>query len=167
MCDIIFFRDEDKSHNGELVRKSLTEVEKLFAKGLDAIKSGDMVSALVQFEKLTKLDNSPTNRSYHAFCVARERGQFKKSISICEELLKEQPDNPVHYLNLGRIHILAGQKTEAMRILREGLTHEENREIVAELIGLGMRKPPVLPLLKRQNLLNKYLGIVLTRLGLR
>ena len=149
------------------MRKSITEVERLFAKGLDAIKNGDMVSALVHFEKVVKLDNSPTNRSYHAFCVARERGQFKKSISICEELLKEEPDNPIHYLNLGRIYVLAGQKTEAMRILREGLTHEENREIVAELIELGMRKPPILPLLKRQNPLNRYFGIVLTKLGLR
>lgn len=145
----------------------MDEAEKLFTKGVEAIKIGNMVSALVYFEKATQLDNNPTNRSYLAFCIARERGQFKKAISLCEEALKEEPENPIHYLNLGRVYILTGQKTEAMRILREGLTHEENREIVAELIGLGMRKPPLLPILKRHNLLNKYLGIVLTRLGLR
>lgn len=126
-----------------------------------------MVSALVYFEKAMQLDNNPTNRSYLAFCIARERGQFKKAISLCEEALKEEPENPVHYLNLGRVYILTGQKTEAMRILREGLTYEENREIVDELVGLGMRKPPVIPLLNRRNPLNKYLGIVLNRLGLR
>ena len=145
----------------------MNEAEKLFTKGVEAIKNGNMVSALVYFEKATQLDNNPTNRSYLAFCIARERGQFKKAISLCEEALKEDPENPVHYLNLGRVYILTGQKTEAMRLLREGLTHEENREIVAELIGLGMRKPPFIPLLKRQNPLNKYLGIVLARLGLR
>lgn len=145
----------------------MNEAEKLFTKGVEAIKNGNVVSALVFFEKATRLDNNPTNRSYLAFCIARERGQFKKAISLCEEALNEEPENPVHYLNLGRVYILAGQKTEAMRLLREGLTHEENREIVDELIGLGMRKPPVLPLLKRQNLLNRYLGIILTRLGLR
>lgn len=145
----------------------MNEAEKLFIKGVEAIKNGNVVSALVFFEKATRLDNNPTNRSYLAFCIARERGQFKKAISLCEEALNEEPENPVHYLNLGRVYILAGQKTEAMRLLREGLTHEENREIVDELIGLGMRKPPVLPLLKRQNPLNRYLGIILTRLGLR
>ncbi len=145
----------------------MNEAEKLFIKGVEAIKNGNVVSALVFFEKATRLDNNPTNRSYLAFCIARERGQFKKAISLCEEALNEEPENPVHYLNLGRLYILAGQKTEAMRLLREGLTHEENREIVDELIGLGMRKPPVLPLLKRQNPLNRYLGIILTRLGLR
>lgn len=145
----------------------MDEAEKLFTKGVEAIKSGNMVSALVFFEKATQLDNNPTNRSYLAFCIARERGQFKKAISLCEEALQEEPKNPVHYLNLGRVYILNGQKTEAMRLLREGLTHEENREIVDELVGLGMRKPPVIPPLKRQSPLNKYLGIILTRLGLR
>ena len=145
----------------------MNEAEKLFTKGVEAIKNGNMVSALVYFEKATQLDNNPTNRSYLAFCIARERGQFKKAISLCEEALKEEPENPVHYLNLGRVYILTGQKTEAMRILREGLTYEENREIVDELVGLGMRKPPVIPLLNRRNPLNKYLGIVLARLGLR
>jgi len=145
----------------------VNEAEKLFTKGVEAIKNGNMVSALVYFEKATQLDNNPTNRSYLAFCIARERGQFKKAISLCEEALKEEPENPVHYLNLGRVYILTGQKTDAMRILREGLTYEENREIVDELVGLGMRKPPVIPLLNRRNPLNKYLGIVLARLGLR
>lgn len=145
----------------------MNEAEKLFTKGVEAIKNGNMVSALVYFEKAMQLDNNPTNRSYLAFCIARERGQFKKAISLCEEALKEEPENPVHYLNLGRVYILTGQKTEAMRILREGLTYEENREIVDELVGLGMRKPPVIPLLNRRNPLNKYLGIVLNRLGLR
>lgn len=145
----------------------MNEAEKLFTKGVEAIKNGDMVSALVFFEKATQLDNNPINRSYLAFCIARERGQFKKAISLCEEALKEEPENPVHYLNLGRVYILNGQKTEAMRLLREGLTHKENSEIVAELVGLGMRKPPVLPLLKRQSPLNRYLGIILTRIGLR
>lgn len=145
----------------------MNEAEKLFTKGVEAIKNGNMVSALVYFEKAMQLDNNPTNRSYLAFCIARERGQFKKAISLCEEALKEEPENPVHYLNLGRVYILTGQKTDAMRILREGLTYEENREIVDELVGLGMRKPPVIPLLNRRNPLNKYLGIVLNRLGLR
>jgi Flp pilus assembly protein TadD len=145
----------------------VSETEKLFTKGVEAIKNGNMVSALVFFEKVTQLDKNPRNRSYLAFCIARERGQFKKAISLCEEALKEEPKNPVHYLNLGRIYILNGQKTEGMRLLREGLTHEENREIIDELIELGMRKPPVIPSLNRQSPLNKYLGIVLTRLGLR
>ena len=144
-----------------------TDPKKLFAKGIDAINSGDMVSALAFFERVTQLDNNPTNRSYLAFCIARERGQFKKAITMCEEAMKEEPENTLHYLNLGRVYILSGQRTDAMKIFREGLHHGENKDIVNELIKLGMRKPPVIPFFERENLLNKYLGIILTRLGLR
>lgn len=144
-----------------------TEAENLFKKGVEAINNGDMVSALAFFERVTSIDSTPVNRSYLAFCIARERGQFKKAISMCEEAMKEEPENSVHYLNLGRVYLLSGQRTDAMQILREGLHHEENKDIVDELIKLGMRKPPVIPFFERDNLLNKYLGIVFTRLGLR
>jgi len=86
---------------------------------------------------------------------------------MCEEAMKEEPENSVHYLNFGRVYMLSGQRNDAMQIFREGLHHEENKDIVAELIKLGMRKSPVIPFFGRENLLNKYLGIVFTRLGLR
>lgn len=144
-----------------------TDPAKLFAKGVDAIKNGDMVSALAFFERVTSIDSTPVNRSYLAFCIARERGQFKKAITMCEEALREEPENTLHYLNLGRVYILSAQRTDAMKIFREGLHHGENRDIVNELIKLGMRKPPVIPFFERENLLNRYLGIILTKLGLR
>lgn len=144
-----------------------TEAENLFKKGVEAINNGDMVSALSFFERIASIDDTPVNRSYLAFCIARERGQFKKAISMCEEAMKEEPENSVHYLNFGRVYMLSGQRNDAMQIFREGLHHEENKDIVAELIKLGMRKSPVIPFFGRENLLNKYLGIVFTRLGLR
>lgn len=144
-----------------------TDPKKLFAKGVDAINSRNMVSALALFERVVQLDNNPTNRSYLAFCIAKERGQFKKAISMCEEVLREEPENPLHYLNLGRIYLLNAQRNDAMKIFREGLQHGENKDTVNELIKLGMRKPTVIPFFKRENPLNKYLGVILTRLGLR
>lgn len=146
----------------------MSEADNLTAKGIEAINNGDLVSALAIFEKATHLNDSLTNRSYLAFCMAKERGQLKKATAMCDEALLEESDNPVHYLNRGRIYILAGQKVEAMRLFREGLARDEkNKEIAAEIVNLGMRKPPVLPVLNRKNPLNKYLGIVLTKLGLR
>ncbi len=144
-----------------------TEAESLFKKGVEAINNGDMVSALGFFERATSMEDTPVNRTYLAFCIAKERGQFKKAISMCEEAMKEEPQNAVHYLNLGRIYVLTGQRSDAMRVLRDGLHHEEKKDIVDELIKLGMRKPPVIPFFKRENLLNKYIGIVFTKLGLR
>jgi tetratricopeptide (TPR) repeat protein len=142
-------------------------IEELQKRGIEAVNSGNTLSALILFEKAIQLENSPTNRSYLAFCIARERGQFKKAISLCEEAIREEPENSVHYLNLGRICLLSEQKTEAVRFFREGLNHGENKYIINELIKLGVRKPPLIPYLKRDNPLNKYLGILLSRLGFR
>lgn len=144
-----------------------TEVERLFNKGLEALGHGDTLSALACFEKAIKIENSPVNCSYFAFCIAKERGQFSKAISLCEESIKKEPENPVHYLNLGRVYLIAGKKEDAVKIFREGLSYEANQQIVNELNRLGTRKPPVIPFLNRKNLLNKYLGIILERLGFR
>jgi len=146
---------------------SVTEVERLFTKGLEALAHGSILSALVFFEKAIKIENNPDIWSYFAFCIAKERGQFSKAISLCEEAIKKEPNNSAHYLNLGRIYLLTNKKAEAINIFREGLNHEENQQIVDELNKLIIRKPPVIPFLKRTNPLNKYLGIILKLLRLR
>jgi len=145
----------------------VNESEKLFKKGVEAVKNQDSVSALAFFEKATELDNIPKNRSYLAFCIAKERGQFKKAISLCEEAMREEPGNSLHYLNLGRVYTAADQKNEAMRIYREGLKIEDNKQIEDELRRLGVRKEPPLPYLKRDNPINKYIGLILSKLGMR
>ena len=86
---------------------------------------------------------------------------------MCKEALQQEPDNAVHYLNLGRIYLFTRQKAEAITIFREGLNHETNKEIIAELDNLVPRKPVVVPFFKRENPINKYLGIILKALRLR
>jgi tetratricopeptide (TPR) repeat protein len=144
-----------------------SEMERLLEKGSEAISQGEIISALSYFERALRIEESPVASSYFAFCIARERGQLSRAISLCTEAMRQEPQNPVHYLNLGRIYFLAGMKLDAIKILREGLKHEKNQQIIDELNSLGTRKPPVLFFLKRSNPLNKYLGILLKKLGLR
>ncbi|MEW6571978.1 MAG: tetratricopeptide repeat protein [Nitrospirota bacterium] len=146
---------------------SNAETDDLFEKGVDALKTGDTLTALVFFEKALKAENNPFIASYFAFCIAKERGQFSKAVSICEEAIQKEPDNPEIYLNLGRIYLLYNRKEEAVRAFRDGLSHGTNLGIVNELNKLGTRKPPVIPFLKRSNPINKYLGIILKLLRLR
>lgn len=144
-----------------------TEAERLFNKGLEHLANGDTLSALSCFEKAIKIEDKPAIWSYFAFCIAKERGQLSKAISLCGEAIKKDPVNSAHYLNLGRIYLLANKKAEAINIFREGLNYEANQQIVDELNRLIIRKPPVIPFLKRDNPINKYLGIILKRLRLR
>jgi tetratricopeptide (TPR) repeat protein len=144
-----------------------TEAEQEFAKGMAAFRKGNSPAALAHFEKAAQLGAAPLHLSYLGYCIARERGQMKKGIALCQDALAQEPDHAEHFLNLGRIHLMAGNKLEAIRIFREGLANGSNREIIAELDALGARKPPVIRMLRRDNPINKYLGIILHRLGLR
>ena len=144
-----------------------TEAEHEFARGLTAFRKGNSPAALAHFEKAAQLAALPLHLSYLGYCVARERGQMKKGIALCQEALAQEPDQAAHFLNLGRIHLMTGNKLEAIRIFRAGLAHGLNQELVAELDALGTRKPPVIPMLHRNNVINKFLGKLLYRLGLR
>ena len=143
------------------------EAEKLFTKGVNAFSQGRTLSALAFFEKAIHIESTPACHSFLAVCIAKERGQVRKAISLCKEIIEADSGNPVHYLNLGRIYLLAGDKTEAAKAFRDGLTYGDDPQIIDELDKLVIRKPPVFPFLKRENFINKYAGLVLSTLRLR
>lgn len=142
-------------------------VKELIERGKMAIRAGDTLHALVCFEKAYKMENTPEVCSYYAFCLAKERGKFQVAFELCKDALDKEPSNPIHYLNLGRIYLLVNNKSEAIKVFREGLAMAQNEEIIEELKKLGIRKRPPIPFLKRSNPINKYLGLMLKRLGLR
>jgi hypothetical protein len=104
---------------------------------------------------------------YLAYCMASEQHAFKEAIAQGLEMIRQEPRNSELYLILGRIHLLAGQKPTAIRVFRLGLRCEKNQNIISELAALGIRRPPPLPFLQRANPVNKYLGILLKKAGLR
>jgi len=136
-------------------------------KGVEALDQNNTLSALFYFEKALDIEESPIISSYFAFCIAKERGQLSKAISLCEEAIKKDPESSIHYLNLGRIYLLSNKREDAIKIFREGLNYEANQKIVDELNKLGTRKFPVISFLKRSSLINKYLGIIFNKLRLR
>jgi Flp pilus assembly protein TadD len=143
------------------------ELNALICKGLAEIERGNTLVALVHFEDAARRDNTPVVRSHLAFCLAKERRQMNKAATLCNEALQEDPGNPVHYLNLGRIYLLAGQKNRAIQTWRRGLKIGRNPQIALELRKLGLRKPPLLKALGREHPVNKYLGMMLQKMGMR
>ncbi|HEU0264330.1 MAG TPA: tetratricopeptide repeat protein [Geobacterales bacterium] len=143
------------------------EAERLYEEGVRAVASGNTLVALVHLEKAALLTQSPVICSYLGYCLAKERGGVRKGMALCQEAIKAEPRNSVHYLNLGRVLIVAGRKREAIDTFRLGLKQGKNREITRELERLGTRREPVLSFLERESLLNRFLGRMFARLGLR
>ncbi|HSK11310.1 MAG TPA: tetratricopeptide repeat protein [Vicinamibacterales bacterium] len=146
---------------------------------------GDTLHGLIALEGAPSLRGIPVVSSYLAYCMAKERGQHREAIRLCEAALKAEPHNPAHYLNLGRIYVLTNQKTKALAAFRKGLSSDATTDnspaaespaegrakqqalILAELRKLGIRKRPPFPSLPRDHALNRVAGRLLARLGLR
>jgi hypothetical protein len=65
------------------------------------------------------------------------------------------------------VYLVAGNTYEALQALRQGMIFGGSPELERVLNAIGVRKSPVISFLSRDNLLNKVLGIILGRLGLR
>ena len=139
----------------------------LIENGIACLHDNNRLAALACFDKAFVIGRSPELLSYRSYCIAAERGQIYEALKLCNDALSQEPDNPVHYLNLGRIYLHAGKKEEALLILRKGLSFGENQTIKSLLEKIGTRGRPVFPFLPRGSFLNKYIGLLLHRLKLR
>ncbi|HET6419251.1 MAG TPA: tetratricopeptide repeat protein [Geobacteraceae bacterium] len=146
---------------------SLEDSEKLVSKGIEALGMENHHLAVCCLERAMQLNPTPIASSYLAYGLAKLRGSYAESAAMAREALHLQPDNPLHYYNLGRILSLSGDKEQAMRILQDGLQYGMHMEILREIQSIVFRKPPVFKNLPRKHFLNKYTGLLLSRLGLR
>lgn len=136
------------------------ELNDLINAGINALGAGEPLKALALFEHAAEIEETPTVRSCLAYCMARERGQIKFGRITCEELIKSDPDNLFHHLNLGRILLLEGDRRAAIEAFRSGMAVAPHPHIIRELNLLGVRKPHIVGFLQRDNIFNKYLGLL-------
>ena len=152
---------------------------------LRAIDRGDTLHGLIALECSPELRGHPLVNSYLAYCIARERGQIREALRLCQSALDAEPRNPVHYLNLGRIFLYTGDESMAIATFWKGISKapgvergvaaelsqrghaREHALILDELRRLGIRKRVAFPSLGRQHPLNRITGKVLARLGVR
>ncbi|HEX2768030.1 MAG TPA: tetratricopeptide repeat protein [Geobacteraceae bacterium] len=137
---------------------SKMEAEDLFTLGMETLKNGETGAALELLKKAVSLERNPLYCSNLAVCLAKEKRDFKQAISLCKEAIRKEPKNSIHFLNLGRVHILADQKRDALRIFSMGLRNENNQDIIAEMKKFDRRRPPIISFLERSNPINKALG---------
>jgi len=146
---------------------SVVDAEKEFRKARKELDEGNVLAALACLERALKVNDDIRWHSCLGFCIAKERGHVTRGLELCRAALAHDPENTDHYLYLGKVFLVSGNKVDALKVLRQGMQMGSNPEIEQMLAVIGARKPPVLAALSRDNLLNKWLGFVLNRLGLR
>jgi tetratricopeptide (TPR) repeat protein len=138
------------------------------------LKRGNGKSAMDILEKaLAKFPSDPFLLSYYGCLVAVVENKPKEGIRICRDAIRRLDGSmpfgseffyPAFYLNLGRAYLKDGNRKEAISAFAEGLkTDPQNRDILWEMQKLGKRKRPAVPFLRRENPVNKYIGILLSK----
>lgn len=152
--------DEGKENKAETA-------EELFKRGIEHLTEKESVKALSCFERSYAIKETAECQSYLGFCIAVERGELKKGITLCMDAVSKEPENPIIYLNLGKLLLKHSRKKQAIETVRKGLEFKENDEAVEWLKDLGVRRKPLFHFLPRGHLLNKYIGILLSRFGVK
>ena len=143
------------------------QTDNLLKKGIEAAEKGYIHSAQVFLGQVAEERNSPELQSYLAYCQAKGQGRMAAAAKICRDAIQSEPNNPTHHLIMGRIMLLSGDKAHAIDAFRQGLKGGGDERIINELSKLGLRRPPVIKILKRSHPLNRWLGKVLGFLGIR
>jgi dihydrofolate reductase len=143
------------------------DAEELRRKGVEALQRKLYYLARSCFEQALSHGDNAEVASLLAFAMAQSGTDRLMAVQLAEKALHSDPDNLDFHLNLGRVQILAGAKDSGLRTLRKGVQLGGGKEFMAELTKWGTRIPPPIPSLPRNHPLNKYLGILMHRLGLR
>jgi tetratricopeptide (TPR) repeat protein len=154
-------------------------------RAIEVIDRGNTLEGLMMLEGAPSLWEIPVVSSYLAYCIAKERGQYREAIRVCQSALTIEPHNPAHYLNLGRIFRVSKHNGDAFAAFQQGLSKdavtvtsafvespadEQARQralILTELRRMGIRKRVPFPFLPRGHRLNRVVGKALSMLNLR
>lgn len=144
-----------------------TSIDAVLKQVTAAMDSGAYDLAIMYIDQASEFVDEPIIRSYHAYCLAKGQGRIREAIILCRNAIEQDQYDPRHYLILGRLLLLSGQKTQAIKIFRTGLKHGRNSDIIQELKELGLRKTLVFSHIERSHPFNRIAGKLLTLLGLR
>ncbi|OGU11524.1 MAG: dihydrofolate reductase [Geobacteraceae bacterium GWC2_58_44] len=143
------------------------DVQELRQKGREAIQRQLYFLARRCFEQALAVEENPETAAELAFCMVKSGGDRQAALRLAEKALQSESGNPDLYLNAGRVQVMAGAKEAGLDTLRKGVQLGGGQEFLAELARCGSRTPPPIRYLSRSHPLNRYLGLMLHRMGLR
>ncbi len=147
------------------------------AEGLDHLRLGRKLAlaqeypeALQSFQRASQalaLDGElalhPQYLSHYGASLAGAAGRTEEGRRLCERSIQLEPYEPEHYLNLGLVLAMAGQRSEALAAFTRGLSIRPDHPGLQAEIGKAERRRSVpFPALPRHHPLNRCLGKLLS-----
>jgi tetratricopeptide (TPR) repeat protein len=139
---------------------------KEFKQGVRMLRNSRPHNALAHFRTAADLEkNNPYYISFVGVSMAQAERNWAPALELCERALSLKRNEAQLHLNLAEVYTLAGRREEALMTLDRALAS------LGPLVNikrarqkLGSRRSPALPFLDRQNVVNRYLGVVRHRI---
>ena len=158
---------ESQQESTEKEQETLEKYHALMDEALLKLEANNDLEAMMLFEGAEKLFSTPKARSYLAYCRAKINYEFADSLKVCVQALKEEPRTSDHYINLSRIYLLINKRGSAYKAILKGLKVAPHPQLTQEFRKFEKRRLPVFSSLPRDHFLNRNLGKLLARVGLR
>jgi tetratricopeptide (TPR) repeat protein len=108
----------------------------------------------------------PVAASYLGYCIAINQGRRDEGAKLCRHALRMEVFSSEIWHNLARIHLLQGDRRQAVEAVRRGLSYEPDDIDLGRISGqLGVRRDPPLRFLSRGNAINRLLGRLRSAFG--
>lgn len=102
---------------------------------------------------------APDGLSFYGLCIALVQKKFKPAVDLCKKAIELQFYHGEHYANLARVYLAAEHRKKAISTVHKGLkVVPEDENLIQLRRELGVRRPPPIPFLSRDNPLNVVLG---------
>ena len=143
-----------------------TDPEKLFSPGLSCYRQKQLQDARRLFSRAYELKpEEPRYASYCGLLLAMVMRKLKEAEKLCEGAIKPDCTAVELFYNLGRVYLMQGRREKALQAFRKGLQIDpDNTVIHRELENIGTRKKPFFTSLGRNNPLNRFAGMLRSRL---
>ena len=145
---------------------AILSAENNFKKGLLAMVDEDHVHAAEFFRQALDIERErqvarPDGRylSYYGLSLARAYRPTHESIKAVETAAGQDSFSADLQLNLGRVYLLAGKTSRALKTFERGLQLDpRHRGLQREFRRIDRRSRPALPMLSRSHCLNRWIG---------
>ena len=136
-----------------------------FLSGVRMLYACRYQDALTHFQEAVVLEPlSKGYLSYLGLATAHAARKFSDAEHLCRRAIEAEYHRPEHYYNLGEVYVLAGRKPDAIKAFNQALSWNPSYDAAHDALRkLGVRRPPVVPILARSHPLNIFLGKTLRR----
>jgi tetratricopeptide (TPR) repeat protein len=110
--------------------------------------------------------NDPRVLSNFGLTLVLVEGDRQRGIRFCEEALRRGLQTTEALVNLAKALVVTRNKEQAVRALRKAMElAPDDPRVGAEFAALGLRRPPPIPWLPRDFILNRLIGMLTWRLS--